>query len=181
MRTNEFLQAICREIQEKLFRDLKACEVHDGRFDLGELKRISTRTPAVYVACLGTPRMEDPGTEQTDAVKQLAIYVVTKNAPGLSRGEAARNLVEALETYLPRARWGLRGIGAAENVRSENLYGGAIDRQGIALWAVSWRQALRLGESVFDEEACPLPSELYVSQEPETGLEHEADYERVTG
>ena len=187
-RTNELLAAICADLA-KLFPSLRVCDPHDGRFDLAELRRIATRTPALYVSCLGTARVEDPGTEQTEAAKQLAVYVVTANAPAkegrpkLSRGEAARNLVDALEVHIPRARWGLKGIGGAEQLRSDNLYSGAIDKTGIALWAVRWRQTLRLGESIFSgEKDCPVPEELYSIRDPEPAdLDPAGDYEQVAG
>ena len=186
MRTQELLEAARREISQKLFPGLKTCEVHDGRFDLGELRRVSTRTPAIFVACLGTLEVESRGTGQVDAVKQLAAYVITRNSVGLPRGQAARNLVDGLEIYLLRGReedarpgrWGLSGVGPAERIRAQNLYSGPIDKQGIALWAVSWQQKLLLSTAM-DQFCPPLPSQLYLGQEPEIGTRYEADYGRV--
>ena len=74
---------------------------------------------------------------------------------------------------LPRARWGFfsaPGIGAAEQVRAANLYSGEVDKAGVALWAVTWRQALRL-EAADDGTCPPLPAELYAAAQ---GEEHEA-------
>ena len=153
MRGNDLLAAIAAELRGRLPK-LRSCEVHDGKWDASELKRWTVRTPAVLIAWLGTTRTETPGEAWTDCSQQLAAYVVTRDQEGLSRGAAARNLVDWLLLYVPRVRWGFSsasdassaaGIGTATDLRAENLYSGAIDKTGVALWAVTWRQALRLG------------------------------------
>ncbi|MDE2667551.1 MAG: hypothetical protein OXI69_15530 [Acidobacteriota bacterium] len=192
-RTNEFLEAVAAEIQAWL-PELKTCEGHDGRFDLAELKRRALKTPAVLVSCGGTTSVEERGDEGINSTRQWTAFVLTRDAPGLSRGEAARNLVDALEflillgairteekTGVQRQsnRWGLRGVGQPEQLRSQNLYSGTIDKKGVALWAVSWRQTLSL-RPLTEEEDCPIPSHVYLGQAPEIGTGHEADYERVS-
>lgn len=171
MRINELLEAVRAELAG-LFPDLKACQVHDGKFNQAELKRIATKTPALLVALLGVTKVTDPGTEQSDAELQLAAFVVTRSSPGLDRGPAARALMEALLIHVPRTRWGLTGVSSGRDVRAQNFYAGEIDRQGVALWAVSWRQPVRLGDSIFDDDGT-LPSRLYVAFEGE-------DYEELT-
>ena len=78
--------------------------------------------------------------------------------------------------YIPRARWGLDGIGEATALRTANLYTGKIDATGISIWMVAWQQELRLVAT--DDGTCPpLPDELYASAQddpheqlhPETG------------
>ena len=192
-RTNDFLKAVAAEIKVWI-PDLRTCDVHDGRFDLAELKRHALQTPAVLVSCLGTVSIDDRGDEGIDSHRHWAAFVLTRDCPGLPRGEGARNLVDALELLVMRGiveedpitgeqrlanRWGLKGVGPAEQVRSQNFYGGTIDKQGVALWVVSWRQYLHL-RPLSEKENCPIPSEVYLGQAPEIGAGHEPDYERVS-
>lgn len=191
-RSNEFLEAVRDEIKAWL-PDLKTCAVHDGRFDLPEVKRFAVVAPAVLVACLGTVSVEDRGDEGIESLRLWAAFVLTRSTPGLSRGAAARNLVDNLELLILRGivvtdevtgrqtlanRWGLRGIGPAEQVRSQNLYSASTDKVGASLWAVTWRQKLRL-EPLIEAEDCPIPSEIYLGRDPDIGTGHESDYRRV--
>ncbi len=169
-RTELLLEAIVAGVREQL-PALRTCEVHDGKFDLAELRRATTRAPAVLICWLGTPRTEIPGVAWTDAEQQLAAYVVTRDQGGLRRGAAARNIVDRLLLYIPRARWGLERIGSATDLRAENVYSGAVDKKGVALWMVMWRQMLRL-EALEDGTCPPLPEELYSSarEDPHVGI-----------
>ena len=170
MRTQDLLEAIASDLHAQL-PSLKTCTVHDGRWDEGEVKRWSRATPALLVAWLGTVRTEPPGARWTDCEQQLAAFVMTRDSIGggrrLGRGEAARNLVDWLHLYIPRARWGVTtGIGEATELRAANLYSRETDEHGIALWMVGWRQELRL-ESADDADCPPLPDELYASAQDE--------------
>jgi len=131
--TQGLLEAIAGDLRTRL-PALRTCAVHDGRFHDAELRRWSMATPAVLVAWLGTAKAETPGGRWTDCDQQLAAFVVTRDAPELPRGKAARNLADWLLLHVPRARWGLSsGIGAAEDLRAENLYSGEVDKAGVAL------------------------------------------------
>lgn len=164
MNINVVLEAVAAGIKSRL-PELAACEVHDGRFDAGELARISARTPACFTACLAVSQVQDPGTEQVDAVLDLAVFVVTRSNPGLDRGRAARNIVSGLLETIPHNFWGLDALGSPEtgSIKAQNLYSGRLDKRGAALWAVSWKQTVRLGESIFDDEGV-VPSRLYVDK-----------------
>ena len=166
MRTQELLTAIAADLRAQL-PALRSCEVHDGRWDEAEVKRWSIPTPALRVAWLGTAGVEMPGDLWTDCNQQLALFVVTRDSVDggrrkLGRGEAARNLGDWLLLYIPRARWGLAGIGEATALRAANLYTGKIDATGISMCMVAWQQELRLVAT--DDGTCPpLPAELYSS------------------
>ena len=175
-----FLEAIAADLKRQLPK-LRTCEVHDGGWDAAEVKRWPVGTPALLVAWLGTERTEAPGLAWTDCDQQLAVFVVTADGreraggPLLRRGEALRNLVDWLLLYIPRARWMVRGIGPAENLRARNVYSAAVDRDGIALAEVSWRQTVRL-ESAGNMDCPAIPGELYASpqQDPHERLYPEA-------
>lgn len=155
--------------------ELKACDVHPGRFTVQEIKRLTTKTPAIYVASLGIAKTEHTGTEQIQAEHRLAAYVITKDAPRLPRHQSAIAIVDTLVAQVPHERWGRR-CGPAQNVRAENLYSGQADRAGIAVWAVTWNQSVSLGESVADEFGI-VPAQLYIGLEPETGPENADKYQ----
>ena len=159
--TNELLTAIAADLRSYL-PALKTCAPHDGRWDAAELQRWSVGTPAVMIAWLGTVKTEQPGLPWTDCEQQLAAYTVTRDSPGLPRGQAARNLVDALLLYIPRARWDIEGLGEAENIKAENLFAPALDQTGVSICAVTWIQTLRL-EALADGTCPPLPDELYSS------------------
>lgn len=175
---NALLDAVCVRVRDWL-PDLKECSVHDGRFTADEVRRWAIRTPAVRLACLGLASVGDSGDERSEPVLQLAAMVVTRDGAGMPRGKSARNLVDCLVSRVPRERWGLTGVGPAGNLRADNLYSGKIDKFGVALWAVLWRQTLRLPEAGDSEDCPPVPTELYLGESPEIGTGHESDYHRV--
>lgn len=176
--TNELLDGIVADLKTR-FPELRTCSVHDGSLDPAEVARIGTRTPAMFVSCLGIPALENPGTGQADAAMELAIYIVTASTPQLPRGVAGRNLVDALLAYLPDARWGLAGIGEVSAIAAENHFTGDVDSTGVALWSVAWRQISRLGTDIWDSSGV-MPTELYVGLEPNLGTEHISDYDLVS-
>lgn len=153
-RLNTLLAAVCSEILAAL-PALKTCDVHNGEVDVEEIRRWSRAAPAVLVAVLDARRIAAPGERWTDVEQHLAAYILTRDAPRLPRGEAARNIVDQLLLVLPRARWGAAGpgIGEARGIQARNFYSGKVDRMGIALIEMRWRQTLRLEAAV--DEYCP--------------------------
>jgi hypothetical protein len=176
--TNTLLNDIVTDLRNR-FPELKTCEVRDGGIDPEELARVAARTPAMFVSVVAIPTVESVGTEQTDALMELSIDVVTKSAPQLPRGAAARNLVDALLGLLPNARWGMTGVGEVSAVTAENHYSKILDGAGVALWSVTWRQVNRLGTDIWDVSGV-MPTELYVGLEPELGPDHVIDYDLVS-
>ena len=140
---NDFLNDICAEILG-FTPELKRCETHAGRFDLGELQKIATRTPAVFVGWLGSP-LGDPQGGIIDADLNLVAYVITGDSRLKSRGQAANDIVKTLITNIPGRQWGNpEEVSPAVNLVCENMYNGKIGRHGVAMWAVAWRQVVRL-------------------------------------
>ncbi|WP_330925244.1 hypothetical protein [Candidatus Sororendozoicomonas aggregata] len=162
---------------------LKQCELHGGRFDASELKRLSAAAPAIYLSVMAAPSQtllfkEQGGEGRQRLTTQLTAFVVAKDAPGLPRDRAVLNLVEALLLMLPRNLWGLAGeCGFPDKISAQNLYSGTLDRARVALWGVSWQQPVFLGQAM--ESEWVIPTELYSGIEPETGTVHKDDYERL--
>lgn len=174
MRIVALLKAIQTDFKAQ-FTGLKACELHGGRFDLAELKRIAGRAPAIYISVLGNPGLDDPGTGERDVTLTLAAFVVTTDRRGLPRFEAAIDLVERLLVHIPDNRWGCDGTFGAQQLGARNFYNGAIDKHGVALWGVIWKQSIRLGESVWAAKGF-LPTEAYLGLGSHVGSGHEDDY-----
>ncbi len=138
------------------------CQSHPGRFDLAEIKRIAAKAPAVRVALLGLPSADAAGSGERDQEVRCAAFVLTTDKPPLPRDEAAINLVEALLLFVPGQRWGKPGVHAVGEgqVKAENLYSSGLDGKGLALWAVTWSQKVRMGENAWPEGPI-LSAELY--------------------
>lgn len=162
MKINSLLSAIKNQLETQ-FPELKTCEVHDGRFDVKELQRVATKTPAMHVSILTVPKIIDEATEQVSSELNLVIYVITSDRAKLKKGEAARNLVESLLPLISHQRWGEVNVGKAESITAQNLFNSTANK-GIALWAITWKQAITLGDDAFDGSGV-IPSELYVDEE----------------
>jgi hypothetical protein len=180
MRIVELLNAIKADFSHHI-TGLNACALHAGPIDLSELAHIAGQAPAIYLSVLEIPNLAEPGTGERDVDLGLAAYIAATDGPGLPGIEAAVNLVEALLIHIPNNCWDLAsGTFGARDVTSRNLHDGSIDMQGVALWAVTWKQTIRLGDSVWDEQGF-LPTQVYLGQAPQIGDGHEADYEPIYG
>jgi hypothetical protein len=162
MKINNLLNSIKTQLNTQ-FPELKTCEIHDGRFDVAELKRVSTKTPAMHISVLTIPKSGANATEEVNSMLNLVIYIITSDQHKLTKGEAARNLVETLLPIISHQRWGEVGVGEAISINAQNLFNSTANK-GIALWAVTWKQDITLGETVFDQDSV-IPSELYADGE----------------
>ena len=131
---------------------------YQGRFDLDELKRLSIRLPALQIAILSIDNVETVETDERDMRLQLAAFVLTRDHKRLEREAAALAIVERLALLIPYQRWNYSKALIPTNLQVDNLFSGPIDKQGVALWAVSWQQILRLGIDVWAET---LPAKYY--------------------
>lgn len=141
---NQVRDAIVATIKAEL-PELKDCQTHGGRFDLEELKRVSRRAPAVLVSAVQIPALADNRANQM-RVRWVA-YLIVKDAPGASRDVAALDYTEALMRLVKGNDWGLKSLQRPENIAADNLYSGGSDRNGMALWAVSWQQVVNLSHA----------------------------------
>lgn len=145
---------------------LRACEAHPGPVTREEIARLSKRTPAVLAACVGAAGVSEAGDGRPDADLRLAAFVLAGDRGGLPRDRAALAAVEGILEWLPRFHPGSGLIsGFPQQIRAENLFSGSLDRTGVALWAVSWRQTVRLG-APGRPPATPVPKELYAAGAP---------------
>ncbi len=180
MMLNDLIEAICKQVKTWL-PELKTCESHGGRIDKDEIKRMSGRAPAVYVAVMATGKPEEVGTGEQDVPVTFVAYVVTSDKPKLPRAVAALNMTEFLIERIYGRKWGFEdNVFSAGTAASKNLYSGKIATKGIALWAVTWSQTVRLGDDIF-KATLPMPTQLYIGFSPDVGEGNEADYELASG
>ncbi|SNS05626.1 hypothetical protein SAMN04488503_2480 [Humidesulfovibrio mexicanus] len=112
---------------------------HAGRFDAAELSRVATQAPAVLVAVLGLADLTESCAE-VDGTCQIVAIVLCKDAPRLPRDLASLALAQALAGIVPGNCWGGAAARAPEAVRCDNLFSASLDKAGVAMWGVSWRQ-----------------------------------------
>ena len=138
------LEGGVREIEK-----IQTVERHIGRFDKADdIKRwMSNRDGGVRIGALRVPQYETVGNRLIGNVNLVA-YLCTTDQFGYEKdlraevvaGKLVRELVD--RSALPTA------YGRVENVRSDNLYSGEIDKLGIAIWSVTWSQQWYLDEEI---------------------------------
>ncbi len=141
----ELRDAMLTQIQAAV-PSLKEVKPHGGRFSLEELKAASVRSPSVRVACLGFQDISaSDGGATVNAVWGAFIIAGDQAEPRLSRDSAALAIAGALSLLIPDNCWGKEeAVDGAKNVKAENLFSREIEKNGIALWAVTWRQDVDL-------------------------------------
>jgi len=173
---NDFLHALETALQEQ-FPQVRSCEVHPGQFSMDDLAKVATQCPAFRVALwdVGELTPVDGGYWDTDC--RFSIAVITTEARNLPRHVSAVDLVNALALWLSGNDFDSPYAFPAVGVRAKNLFGGFSGKR-VQLWEVTWTQTLRLGESLWPQEA-PVPLEVYAGTSPRIGAAHEPDYEKV--
>ncbi|MEZ8170061.1 MULTISPECIES: hypothetical protein [unclassified Vibrio] len=148
---NEIVQYLKPKLEggEREIEKIQTVERHIGRFDKADdIKRwMSNRDGGVRIAALRVPQYETVGNRLIGNVNLVA-YVFTTDQFGYKKdlraevvaGKLVRELVD--RSALPTS------YGRVENVRSDNLYSGEIDKLGIAIWSVTWSQQWYLDEEI---------------------------------
>ncbi len=157
---------------------LATCKGVVGRIDLAEVKRLGIQAPAVLVSRFGARIDRTHAGPHRQYLIDMAAFVLTKNVIGLDRNDAASAITQALLAQLPDMDLAVEGVGEASEVAEHSLITTDVQKEGIALWAVTFR--LRVALAGFPE-APPITPQLYVGWAPEIGAAHEADYELVGG
>lgn len=156
---------------------LKEVKAHGGRFSLEELKAASARAPSVRVACLGFP---DIAQSEAGVKAQTAwgAFVIAGDQTQAHRDALALTLVWALALIIPGNCWSYSDtVDQARQVRADNLFSRELDKNGIALWAVTWRQEIDIAGSDLTElndfVLCHVDYD--INQDGETDLSDEID------
>lgn len=162
MQIHHLLTAITQTIHAHL-PALREVSTHAGRFDLKEIKRLATRLPAVKVTLMDVQAFQPVETEQWDVSLHLASFMLVSDRKGLPKEQAAINLIEALGLLIAEQRWGVTGVGQASRIKASNLFSTQLDREGLAIWGITWEQSMRLKDSIWVNGT--MPKHLYIADE----------------
>ena len=121
-------------------------ESHPGRLDETELRRIAARAPAAHVAVLGVLSAEKDNSGRVEVDASMAVFLATKAAPGTARDAAMLVLSTAALILIPDNLWGLEETQHPRDIRGQNLFTGTLEKQGVALWGITWRQQVTVDE-----------------------------------
>lgn len=149
MSLDKILDDMATYTQVKL-PELKTCELAGGRINLEETGRRSLALPAAYFACTGTRDGRMIGGQFRTRGLFLLVLIVKSNVAGqpVPQDRAhgiARFAGRALAVVAAAKGWGNAEVeGVPERVASTNPYSTAIDKNGVALWGVTWEQQLVL-------------------------------------
>lgn len=127
---------------------IRQCESLPGEWDDDTLKRMLTKTPALYVAFSGG-QTAAAGQSLPQINGQWAVYVATGHAQGQEKrrlGDGQQIGAYALWEVVALALHGkvIADIGTATFQRLENLYTGTIDNKGVAVYAVTFEIPMTL-------------------------------------
>lgn len=159
MSMSSMLAAIAAKVKLEL-PALRECRVHDGQFTDVDMRRYVTQAPAVYVSCLGSNDDEDQGDDLV-AIAQWVMVIVTRRTHNegdeATRTMTALDLVEQL-MFLVRNNGSVANSWASETnqpatkIRSRNLFNEESDKRGVGVWAITWDQAVSVGQFVDPDE-----------------------------
>lgn len=124
----------------------KTVEPHGGTFDVDELRRIVTVTPAALLAFVSARPVENANGVVLATI-QWALYIVATddiiNGVNVGRDPAGITLLNNVLEFLPFQKWGTPAD-LPKNVGASNLFSGRLDQQGAAIFQITWDQRIEL-------------------------------------
>lgn len=129
--------------------EVATVQEYGGEFDAAEVEQVSFSAPAVFIAVLGWRGMPTSTRLTGKHVRQyrLGAFIATKHAKRELRMRAAmaiaEKLVIGLRTWAPHVSTPIEIAGLEDEPTAENLFSRGIDKRGMALWLVDWRQCIR--------------------------------------
>ena len=143
---------------------LRCCAVHPGPFRTEELRRLSSATPAVYLALQATHGNEAGAGDGQRVVEAAYLASILTRPRGRESADVeAAAIGERLLRRIPLTLWtaadpspqraldprltaaGVLGMGGATQVRLTNEFSAELAEMNLALWTLTWRQTLRIG------------------------------------
>ena len=135
---------------------------HVGEFDEDSLRRYEEKAPFVAVALLRVNELEWQG-DNLAAECTFAAVCVTKNTPeatpaaagtppGNRRDANCIRLADAVMRSLAVCSWWSDDLSSnrPQQITARNMHSTQIDKAGIALWAVAWRQTVDITDDPAD-------------------------------
>lgn len=129
-----------------LATELQALKVnvvkHQGRFSVEDLKTYSLKPRTLIVCITRVGDIEIVGIAK--ATLKIDCFVVVGQGAG-DRDVTAMNIVNQLLLTVPFNRFGSNQLlpTKAAQLEARNLFTGNVGRQGVALWAVTWKQPIK--------------------------------------
>lgn len=125
-------------------------EPHLGRFTEVSLEQSLTRAPAVYVAALGIPRVQPVSSGQIWAETQMLATTIVKDTGGSRRDAGSiaiiEKVIDAVHLAQPGASQALQ-LNSPVDISATNLTNPGLETTGVAIWAVTWRAEILLGDA----------------------------------
>lgn len=134
--------ALIDKIKTALGSHVKGVESLPGDWDDEMLKRLLRYVPGVYVAFAGGPRLGAAGAAEATIDGKWLVYLSTGHASGEAarrRGDGQQVGAYELIAILAPLLDGLTvsDVGSFSLIDVSNLYTGSIDRQGVAIYALT--------------------------------------------
>jgi phage gp37-like protein len=138
----ELRDTIMAGVQDRL-GDAVSVISHGGRFDVDQLRRYTTRAPAIVVSCAGVSKIEIEGNERKASLQWAAI-IIARNQPANMRDVLALAMLESLLHLIAGNNWDMNDVHTPTNISATNLFSATSDSLGNAMWALTWNQAIDL-------------------------------------
>lgn len=178
----DFIGSIAEHIGAEFSSHIQVCKPLAGLIETTDIAAIHAKTPAIYVASVGSGKTSMIENGQKDINVYLLAYILVVNPDSVARERSALELVDGLLNFVPCNRWNRPNAFPAADVesadlhglskgfkpdvttwrtsvsalsRASDLYGGDDPVSHLALWAVSWEQTLRIGKLVQEESITP--------------------------
>jgi phage gp37-like protein len=136
---------------------VRTVESLDGAWDEDALKRVLRLVPAVFVWFGGG---QPASGRQASMAGDWVTYVVTSNASGAAarrRGDGrtagAYELIEVLVSLLHH--FNIADVGSLSFNGIECLFNGSIDKQGVCVYAISWKLGMTFPPEVSADTLAP--------------------------
>lgn len=123
--------------------DHVAVEEHGGPFSLQDIGRYAIKSPAVIIGCMGVPEFKIQGTVVT-AQAVFGAFCLAHESVREKRDVASLLLAESVAVETVSNNWDGSASGTPRNIRGANLYSVALDKMGVAMWAIRWDQLIDL-------------------------------------
>ena len=137
-----FLEAAAQAIRDDV-RVPEAAEVSvwRGRVGAEVLDRLSTRDPAIVLAC----DRADLSPDLSPVSMNLTIVALCMSRGGKDRDDVALTLVEGLTRWIDDWVWGPDfNARPPDRITARNLWTPSVDKKGVTIWALAWTQQLEL-------------------------------------
>lgn len=157
---------------------LAQAEIYAGQFSAMDLQRVLIKTPSILVDFAGAEVQDNTGTGEIDLICQFGAYCLSRRANNLhARNSSSHDLAQAVAVRIAQNRFGLPKVQPPVKIRLKPLNQITFMDNALGVVAVTWEQALRVGQSVW--VGGQTPTEVWLGLSPEIGAAHINQYEQL--